>query len=44
MEYIIIAVIIDAIVCAGLAAHIAEEKGYSSGAWGACGFFFGILG
>lgn len=32
------------IICAGLASDLAEKKGYSSGAWGACGFFFGILG
>jgi RNA polymerase subunit RPABC4/transcription elongation factor Spt4 len=41
---IVIALIIDALVCSVLAANLAEKKGYSSGAWGACGFFFGILG
>ncbi len=42
--FIAIAVIIDALVCSALAANLAEKKGYSSSAWGACGFFFGILG
>jgi HEAT repeat protein len=44
IEYMVIVIIIDALVCAGLAANIAEKKGYSSGAWGACGLFFGVLG
>ena len=37
-------VLLSAIVCAALAAKLAKEKGYSTGAWGAYGFFFGILG
>jgi HEAT repeat protein len=37
-------VLLDGIICAGLASYVAEKKGYSSGSWGACGFLFGILG
>lgn len=44
METVILILIVDAIVCMALAANVAEKKGHSSGAWGACGFFFGILG
>ncbi len=44
MGYVILIVILQAIICAALASNLAEKKGYSSGAWGVCGFFFGILG
>ena len=36
--------ILDGVICAGLASYVAEKKGYSSGAWLAYGFLFGILG
>lgn len=44
MGYFIIIGILQAIICAALASNLAEKKGYSSGAWGACGFFFSIIG
>ena len=33
-----------ALICGGLSADLADKKGYSVGAYFACGFFFGILG
>jgi RNA polymerase subunit RPABC4/transcription elongation factor Spt4 len=43
-DLIFLFVLLSAIACAALAAKLAKEKGYSTGAWGACGFFLGILG
>ena len=37
-------IILHAIICAALASNLAQKKGYSLGAWFACGFFFGIFG
>ncbi len=41
---LILAVLINAVICAGLAAYIADKKGHSGGSWGFCGFVFGLLG
>ncbi|MDP8248989.1 MAG: zinc ribbon domain-containing protein [Candidatus Tritonobacter lacicola] len=37
-------IFIQALVCGFFAANIAGKKGYSAGAWFACGFFFSIFG
>lgn len=44
MEILWIILMLDALICGFLASCLAELKGHSSGAWLACGFFFGILG
>jgi hypothetical protein len=44
MKYLIVLVIIDAIICAGLASKLAKEKGHPTDTWGVIGFFFGLLG
>lgn len=41
---VVIAVIAQAIISGVLASNLAQKKGYSSGAWFVCGFFFGIFG
>jgi len=39
-----LAVFVQAVICGGLSADLAEKKGYSQGAYFASGFFFGIFG
>jgi len=41
---IIIIGIVGWLASGGLAAFVADQKGYSSGSWFACGFLFGIFG
>ncbi|MBU1298213.1 MAG: hypothetical protein KKF20_02705 [Bacteroidetes bacterium] len=36
--------VLQAVISGFLSMDIAEKKGHSSGAWFACGFFFGVLG
>lgn len=44
MGFLIFIIIVQAIVCGALSAFVADEKGYSSGSWFACGLFLGIFG
>lgn len=41
---IVIGLIIQALICGGLAANIASKKGYDYWTWCGCGFVFGIFG
>ncbi len=36
--------VLQALICGFLSMDVAEKKGYSSGAWLACGLFFGVFG
>ena len=38
------ALLVQAFICGGLSADLAEKKGYSQGIYFASGFFFGVLG
>ena len=42
--YIVGAVIAQAVISGGLSAYLAEQKGYSTGAWFFLGFLFGVVG
>ena len=42
--YIVGAVIAQAVIAGGLCAYLAEQKGYSTGAWFFVGLLFGVLG
>jgi hypothetical protein len=44
MGIIFLIVFIQAIICGGLAGHVAVQKGHSRGAWFLSGFLFGVLG
>jgi len=44
MELLATLLILQALISGGLAAFVADKKGYKAGSWFACGFFFGILG
>jgi len=41
---VILIFVLQAIICAALASHLAGQKGYQTTPWGLIGFFFGIIG
>ncbi len=44
MEAFWVILIVQAIICAALSSHLAQQKGYQTTPWGFIGFFFGIIG
>ena len=41
---LMVAVVIDAVICAVLSSSLARRKGYDTAAWGVLGFLLGPLG
>ena len=41
---IIVVLVVQGVICGAFAAFLANQKGYSDGAWFICGFLFSIIG
>ena len=44
MTYIVVVLVAQAVISGGLSSYLADQKGYSTGAWFFVGFLFGVLG